>query len=75
MSRAVLVEPVLCHVKWPYKQRADLVHAWGIVAVGTAGLIAIPTILATLNAADSRFRWWWPTGWMAVPAVTAGRRM
>ena len=40
-----------------------------MIAVGTAGLIGIPAVLATLHAADSQFRWWWPTNWMAVPSV------
>jgi hypothetical protein len=54
-------------VKWPYSRRIDPAHAWGVVAVGTALLIAIPTILATLHASDSQFLWWWPTDWMVVP--------
>ena len=29
----------------------------------------LPGPLATLHAADSQFRWWWPTNWMAVPSV------
>ena len=56
-------------MKWPYEGRVDAAHAWGVIAVGTAGLVAIPTILATLHAADSHFRWWWPTNWMIVPAA------
>jgi hypothetical protein len=56
-------------VKWPYERRIDPAHAWGVVAIGTAGLVAIPTVLATLNATDSHFRWWWPTNWMAVPLM------
>lgn len=59
----------LCCVKWPHERRIDPAHAWGVVAVGTAGLVALPTILATLHAADAHFRWWWPSGWMAVPAA------
>jgi hypothetical protein len=59
---------LLC-VKWLHQGRIDPAHAWGVVAVGTAGLVAIPTILATLHAADSHFRWWWPTGWMGLPAA------
>jgi hypothetical protein len=54
-------------VKWPYTRRIDPAHAWGVVAVGTALLVAIPTILATLHASDSQFLWWWPTDWMVVP--------
>lgn len=56
-------------VKWPYQRRIDSAQAWGMVAVGTAGLVGIPTILATLHATDTHFRWWWPTNWMAVPLV------
>jgi TIR domain len=56
-------------VKWPREGRIDPAHAWGVVAVGTAGLVAIPTILATLHATDTTFLWWWPTGWMAIPAA------
>jgi hypothetical protein len=56
-------------VKWPREGRIDPARAWGGVAVGTAGLVAIPTILATLHAADATFRWWWPTGRMAIPAA------
>lgn len=56
-------------MKWPYKRRVDAAHAWGVSAVGTAGLVAIPTILATLHATDNHFRWWWPTNWMIVPAA------
>jgi hypothetical protein len=40
-----------------------------VIAVGTAVLVGIPAVLATLHAADSQFRWWWPTNWMAVPSV------
>ena len=40
-----------------------------MIAVGTAVLVGIPAVLATLHAADSQFRWWWPTNWMAVPLV------
>ena len=56
-------------MKWPYKGRIDPAHAWGVIAVGTTGLAAIPAILATLHATDAHFRWWWPTNWMAVPAA------
>lgn len=56
-------------MKWTRAGRVDPAHAWGVVAVGSAGLVAIPTILATLHAADSHFRWWWPTAWMAIPAA------
>ena len=40
-----------------------------MIAVGTAVLVGIPAVLATLHATDSQFRWWWPTNWMAVPSV------
>lgn len=56
-------------MKWPSEKRVDPAHAWGVVAVGTAGLVAIPTILATLHATDTHFRWWWPTNWMVLPAA------
>ncbi len=54
-------------MRWPYNERADPVHAWGAVATGTAGLIGIPAVLATLHSSQSSFRWWWPTGWMIIP--------
>lgn len=56
-------------MKWPYDKRLEATHAWGVVAVGTAGIVGIPTVLATLHATDRYFRWWWPTSWMLVPAV------
>ena len=56
-------------MKWPYGKRIEAAHAWGVVAVGTAGVVGIPTVLATLHAADHSFRWWWPNNWMLVPAV------
>jgi TIR domain len=56
-------------VNWPYERRVDPAHAWGVIAVGSAGLAGIPTILATLHATDSHFQWWWPTDWMIAPAV------
>lgn len=56
-------------MKWPYERRVDPAHAWGVIAVGTAGLVTIPTVLATLHATDSHFQWWWPTNWMIAPAV------
>jgi hypothetical protein len=37
--------------------------------VGTAGLVGVPAVLATLHANQSSFRWWWPTSWMIVPLV------
>ena len=40
-----------------------------MIAVGTAVLVGIPAVLATLHAADTQFRWWWPTNWMAIPSV------
>jgi thiol-disulfide isomerase/thioredoxin len=60
---------ILRCVKWPSERRVEPAHAWGVVAVGTAGLVAIPTILATLHATDTHFRWWWPTNWMVLPAA------
>jgi hypothetical protein len=69
LTRAWLKQSILQCVKWPYQRRVDAAHAWGMAAVGTAGLVAIPTILATLHATDDHFRWWWPTNWMIVPAA------
>jgi len=69
MESSWLNQYILRNVRWPYERRVDAAHAWGVVAVGTAGLVAIPTILATLHATDSHFRWWWPTGWMIVPVA------
>ena len=40
-----------------------------MIAVGTAVLVGLPAVLATLHAADARFRWWWPTSWMAIPSI------
>jgi hypothetical protein len=31
--------------------------------------MAIPTVLATVHATDSHFRWWWPTDWMSAPVA------
>ncbi|MGA2826142.1 MAG: hypothetical protein ABSF03_08460 [Streptosporangiaceae bacterium] len=56
-------------MRWPFDRRVDAAHAWGVIAVGTAVLVGIPAVLATLHAADSQFRWWWPTSWMAVPLI------
>jgi hypothetical protein len=56
-------------MKWPYNKCLEAAHAWGVVAVGTAGLVGMPTVLATLHATDRHFRWWWPTNWMLVPAI------
>lgn len=54
-------------MRWPYNERAEAAHAWGALGLGAVGLIGVPTVLATLHAADSRFRPWWPTNWMIVP--------
>jgi hypothetical protein len=35
--------------------------------MGTAGLVAILTVQATLHANSAQFRWWWPTSWMIIP--------
>ena len=32
-------------------------------------MVGLPAVLATLHAADARFRWWWPTNWMALPLI------
>src|SRR6058998_2392170 len=59
----------LPRVRWPFDKRVEPTHAWGVVAVGTAGLISIPTALVALHANEPAFHWWWPTNWMIVPAV------
>ena len=56
-------------MRWPFDRRVDAAHAWGVIAVGTAVLVGLPAVLATLHAADARFRWWWPTNWMAIPSI------
>jgi hypothetical protein len=55
-------------MRWPYNRRVEAVHAWGAltVAVGLAGAIAAE--LATVEGSAVGFRWWWPSGWMAIPA-------
>ena len=54
-------------MRWPYDKRAESAHAWGALGLGAAGAVGISTVLATLHATDPRFRWWWPTDWMALP--------
>jgi hypothetical protein len=56
-------------VRWPYDKRAEATHAWGALGVGTASVIGILTVLATIHASDRHFRWWWPTNWTALPLV------
>lgn len=56
-------------VRWPFDRRVDPAHARGVIAVGTAVLVGIPAVLATLHAANSQFRWWWPTDWMTAPSI------
>jgi hypothetical protein len=56
-------------MEWPYDRRIEPTHAWGVIAVGTAAIIGIPAVLATLHATDSHFGWWWPTDWMIVPVA------
>jgi hypothetical protein len=56
-------------MKWPYDKRLEAAHAWGVVAVGTAGIVGLPTVLATSDAPYHYFRWWWPTNWMLVPVI------
>ena len=60
-------------MRWPFDQRVDLGHAWGVVGLGTALLIGVPGLLATQHSVG-RFRWWWPTNWMTLPLAifTAG---
>lgn len=56
-------------MRWPFEKRVEPTHAWGALSLGAVGLIGIPTVLATLHATESSFRWWWPTNWMIVPLV------
>ena len=56
-------------MRWPYNTRIEPVHAWGVLTVGTAGLVGIPTVLVALHVGDGSFRWWWPTNWMFIPAA------
>jgi hypothetical protein len=56
-------------MRWPYDERVEAAHAWGALAIGTAAIIGIPTVLATLHASDRHFSWWWPTDWMLVPLI------
>ena len=58
-------------MRWPYDKRAEATHAWGALGVGTAGIIGILTVLATVHATDKHFRWWWPTNWTTLPLVIA----
>ena len=57
-------------MRWPFDARVDSVAAWGVVASG----IAIAGIIMTVLGGDHGHLWWWPTGWMYVPAaiVTIG---
>ncbi len=59
----------MADVGWPFGKRVKPTHAWGVVAMGTAGLIGIPEVLVNIHANESTFRWWWPTNWMIVPLV------
>src|ERR1700722_18567672 len=54
-------------VRWPYDRRVESVHAWGVLGLGVAVLVAVPGVYATQHAGG--FRWWWPTDWMAFPLV------
>lgn len=42
-------------------------HAWGVLGLGIAVLLAVPPIYASQHSGS--FRWWWPTDWMALPLV------
>lgn len=54
-------------MRWPFSVRIEATHAWGVVMVGAAFTIGIPSILGAVQAGAPSFRWWWPTPWMAVP--------
>lgn len=56
-------------VRRTHRKRLDPLHAWGVVALGTAGLVAIPMIFTALHGTDPHFGWWWPSNWMIIPAV------
>jgi hypothetical protein len=56
-------------MRWPYDKRAESTHAWGALGVGTAAILGIPAVLATIHATDRNFRWWWPSDWMIVPLL------
>jgi tetratricopeptide (TPR) repeat protein len=45
------------------------VHSWGALALAVAIAGVIATELATIHASEANFRWWWPTNWVAVPAI------
>jgi hypothetical protein len=50
-------------------ERTPLTYAWGTITAAIALAAIVITALVTLHANDSRFRWWWPTNWMAIPAA------
>jgi hypothetical protein len=37
-------------MQWPFDRRAEPTHAWGAITVGTAGLVGLPVVQATLHA-------------------------
>ena len=51
------------------RETVDLEDAILTESIGELEAMASQHTLATLHAADSQFRWWWPTNWMAVPSV------
>lgn len=56
-------------MKWPYTRRVEATHAWGVVGFGGLGMATIATLVDTVYATSPHLRWWWPNGWIAVPAA------
>jgi hypothetical protein len=51
-------------VRWPFDKRADYALTAIVLGSGLAAYFGLPALLAIPH-----FRWWWPTNWMAIPAV------
>lgn len=56
-------------VRWPYKERVNHVHAWGLIGVAVALAGILLPIFQAQSADAAGIRWWWPTPWMAVPVL------